>query len=304
MPREVDQYLNLFPGAVAVDCTMGGGGHTRQMIRRVSPGGCLIAIDQDLDAIRHGQNTLTAPEAELHIVHDNFARINGILSGLNRNRVDAVLMDLGLSLHQLRQGKRGFSFQKREVLDMRMDIRSELTAREIVNTYDQQDLAALFFTYGEERMSRRIAAHIVRKRAVAPIDTSDRLAEVVVEALPQKQAATSRIHPATRVFQALRIKVNNELDGLETVMRQIPDLLNPGGRLCVISFHSLEDRIVKHTIRGFEKGCTCPGNFPQCVCGFKATLRSVTRKPVMATPEETAANPMARSARLRVAERI
>jgi len=301
---EVDLYLNLKPGDQCVDGTLGGAGHASQMVTRISPGGRFIGIDQDMDAVENARKKLSGKETKITIIHDNFSRIPAILKELEIPGVDGILLDLGLSLHQLRNGQRGFSFLKDEPLDMRMDMRQDLTAAKIVNTFTQQELTDLFFSYGEERMSRKIARRIVEIRRQSPITTSTQLADIIVATIPGKMARSQKIHPATRVFQALRIKVNRELEHLETIMDQIPHLLNSGGRLCVIAFHSLEDRIVKHRIRGFEEGCTCPRNFPQCTCGFTPSLKSISRKPFMPTAEECMANPMARSARLRVAEKI
>jgi 16S rRNA (cytosine1402-N4)-methyltransferase len=218
--------------------------------------------------------------------------------------VDGILLDLGLSLHQLRKGQRGFSFLGDEPLDMRMDMRKESTAADLVIGLDEGDLADLFFKYGEERMSRRIARAIVRQRESSPITRNKELADIVRAALPAKIVHQQKIHPATRVFQALRIGVNHELEQLERLMDALPDILNKGGRICVISFHSLEDRIVKQRFRALEKGCTCPRDFPMCVCGFTPSLKTLSKKAVMPTPEEIEVNPMARSARLRCAKKV
>ncbi|SMC35493.1 16S rRNA (cytosine1402-N4)-methyltransferase [Desulfocicer vacuolatum DSM 3385] len=304
MPVEVDLHLNLKPGDVCVDGTLGGAGHASQMVKRISPEGTFIGIDQDMDAIVNAYKKLSCKETQITIVHDNFSHMPQVLDKLQIPGVDAILLDLGLSLHQLRKGQRGFSFLKDEPLDMRMDKRQGLTAADIVNTFTLKALTDLFFSYGEERMSRQIARKIVDLRRQSPIMTSARLADIIVDTVPAKIARNQKIHPATRVFQALRIKVNRELERLEKIMKEIPQLLNPGGRICIIAFHSLEDRIVKHGIRAFEEGCTCPRDFPQCTCGFTPSLRSISRKPFMPTAEECIANPMARSARLRVAERI
>lgn len=304
MPREVARHLNLKPGDICVDGTLGGAGHAAEMVNQISPGGTFIGIDQDMDAIENARIKLSSKVSHINIVHDNFSHMPDILYNMGINGVDAILLDLGLSLHQLRKGHRGFSFLKDEPLDMRMDKRHGITAADIVNTFTQKELTDIFFSYGEERMSRNIARKIIEARDQAPITTSAQLAAIITDAIPAKVARTQKIHPATRVFQALRIKVNRELERLEKIMNKIPSLLNPGGRICIISFHSLEDRIVKHGIRAFENGCTCPRDFPQCICGFTPTLRSISRKPFLPTATETAVNPMARSARLRVAEKI
>lgn len=304
MPREVYQHLNLKHGMTVVDCTLGGSGHSLHIIKALQPGGRLIGIDQDIDAVKHAEKVLKPFAENVFIFHDNFSALSSILESMDIKGVDGILLDLGLSLHQLRNGKRGFSFKKDEPLDMRMDTRSSRTAADIVNMLEEKDLADIFFRYGEERMSRRIAASIVRIRQEKPVKTSRELACIVERAIPVKIARTCKIHPATRVFQALRIAVNRELEQLETFMDKVPDFLNLHGRLCVISFHSLEDRIVKQKIRSFEHGCTCPRDFPECVCGFKPRLKSISKKPFRPGQEEIVSNPMARSARLRVAEKV
>lgn len=304
MPDEVHKHLNLKPGDTCVDCTLGGSGHASAMVGTILPKGRLIGIDQDIDAVENAKKVLKPFSANVSIFHDNFSNLPFILKSLEINGVDGILLDLGLSLHQLRKGKRGFSFQKDEPLDMRMDTRSGRTAADFVNGLDGKELADLFFKYGEERMSRRIARAVVKAREASFINSSKEFAEIIKKAVPAKIAGKQKIHPATRVFQALRIAVNRELEQLENFMEKLPSFLNKGGRVCVISFHSLEDRIVKHGIRGFENGCSCPSDFPQCVCGFEQQLRLISRKPFMAGKDEININPMARSARLRVAERV
>lgn len=304
MPREVHAYQNLAPGKRCVDCTLGGSGHALSTVRAIVPDGLLIGIDQDSDAIANARKILHSFKDDVRLYHKNFSELPGILAQNGMTGVDSILLDLGFSLNQLTQSKRGFSFQKNEPLDMRMDVRTPLTAGEIVNTYPEKQLADIFFKYGEERFSRRVASAIAKARAITPINTSGELADLVSGAIPRKAAAGQKIHPATRVFQALRIAVNQELERLEAFMAKVPDMLNPGGRICIISFHSLEDRIVKQGLRRFERGCTCPKDLPRCLCGFVQTMKVITRKPIVAAPDETAANPMARSAKLRVAERI
>ncbi|MBI9090418.1 MAG: 16S rRNA (cytosine(1402)-N(4))-methyltransferase RsmH [Desulfobacterium sp.] len=304
MPQEIRDYLDLKPGNTCVDCTLGGSGHALTSLKAVLPGGRLIGTDQDRDAVENAHRVFEAHAENVHIFHDNFSKVPRILESLGIDGVDGILLDLGLSLHQLRQGKRGFSFKGDEPLDMRMDLRSDRTAADIVNQLDERELIDIFFKYGEERMSRKIARAIVKARTVSPITRNRELSEIVRAAIPAKIVHQQKIHPATRVFQALRIVVNRELERLERFMAAVPDLLNPGGRICVISFHSLEDRIVKQQFRAFEQGCTCPRDFPRCVCGFTPRLKSVSRKAIFPTKEETEANPMARSARLRVAEKV
>ena len=304
MPREVQKALDLKPGQTCVDCTLGGSGHAAVSLAAVLPGGRLIGIDQDLDAIDNARRVFESNSSNVFIFHDNFSNLPHILDCLDIKGVDGVLLDLGLSLHQLRKGQRGFSFKGDEPLDMRMDMRTTITAADLVNQLDEMALADIFFKYGEERMSRKIARAIVNHREGSPITRNCELAEIVRNAIPGKIVHQQKIHPATRVFQALRIAVNKELEQLERFMDAVPDFLNPGGRICIISFHSLEDRIVKQRFRALEKGCTCPRDFPKCVCGFKPILKSVSKKPIMPTQEEIEINPMARSARLRVAQRL
>ena len=286
-----------------MDCTLGAAGHARSTLDAIGPEGHLIAIDQDHLAIQNARTALAGYEERLTLCHRNFSDLPDIMQELKIDGVDSILLDLGFSLNQIRNAKRGFSFNLDEPLDMRMDTRNALTAETIVNTYDEEDLANIFFKYGEEKFSRRIAAAIVRERSTAPLTNSLKLGELVRKTLPSKVAATMKIHPATRVFQALRIAVNQELDRLESFLEALPNLLNPGGRVSVITFHSLEDRMVKQGLKRYESGCTCPKELPYCVCGFIPSLKTITRKPVTASKEELEANPMARSAKLRVAEK-
>lgn len=305
MVNEVIQHLNVRPGKIYVDCTMGGAGHSGAIIDRMMPGGFLVGIDQDKDAINNAKKVLSAYASEIALFHDNFVNIKSVLAQLNIHKVDGILADLGISLHQLAQSGRGFTFQKDEPLDMRMDSNSVLTAGDIVNTADEKELAGIFFRYGEERWSRRIASNIVKERKVKAIKSSFELVRIVSDSIPKKFISKpQRIHPATRVFMALRIAVNQELERLESFLDATADILNPGGRLCILSFHSLEDRIVKHWIKALAKGCTCPPIFPQCICRSEKKLRFLTKKPVRPTEQEVELNPMARSTRLRAAERI
>lgn len=304
LPSEACLYLNLKPGSICVDGTMGGCGHTRSILQAILPDGRVIGIDQDIDAVRNAEEKLADLAGNVNIFHDNFSSLPAILQTLGLNSVDGILIDLGLSFHQLMESQRGFSFQKDEILDMRMDSRAPTTAADIINGYSERALTDIFFRYGEERMSRKIAREIVAKREISPISSTGELSCLIRQVMPSKLLKNQKIHPATRVFQALRIEVNRELEHLETFMAHVPDLLNVGGRLCVISFHSLEDRIVKHAIRSWEKGCTCPRNFPECSCGFTPRLKSISRKPIVAGLEEIRANPLSRSAKMRVAEKV
>ena len=304
MPQEVQEHQNLRPGHVCVDCTLGGAGHAFSTVRAILPDGMLIGIDQDADAIRHATGLLHPFKDHVRLFHSNFSDLPRILSAIGIKGVNAIVLDLGFSLNQLKNSRRGFSFNKNEPLDMRMDIRNPLTAFEIVNSFPESGLTDIFFKYGEEKFSRRIAKRIVEERIKTPIKTSEVLSRIITAAIPKKSAAKQRIHPSTRVFQALRIAVNNELELLEDFMAEVPSLLLENGRLCVISFHSLEDRIVKHALRRFENGCTCPKTLPECLCGFVPQMKSVFRKALVPSPEEIHRNPMAGSSKLRVAQKV
>lgn len=304
MPDEVHKYQNLKPGNICADCTLGGSGHALATVKSIQPGGKLIGIDQDIDAITNAKKVLSAYQDKIILCHRSFTELPSILRENHINGLNSVVLDLGFSLHQIKTSKRGFSFNRDEPLDMRMDTRSSLTAAQIVNTYDEQMLADIFFTYGEEKFSRKIARKIVEKREEKPFVSSLELAGTIEKTIPAKKSSKKTIHPATRVFQALRIAVNKELERLEKFMKVLPDMLVKGGRALIITFHSLEDRIVKHALRSFENGCTCPKDLPVCLCGFIPTMKTISKKPVIPSPEELKANPMARSSKLRVAQRI
>ena len=304
MPVEVAYYLNCMPGKVYVDCTLGGCGHAMEICRKIAPDGLLIGIDQDMDAIKNAKRKLRPYKRSVRLFNDNFTNLKTILSHLNITSADGILLDLGLSLYQLESSGRGFSFKRNEPLDMRMNIQSGITAEKIINKSSEESLRKIFSDYGEERRAKQIARKIVKIRKDKPIKTTGQLAGIVVGSVKKGKFAHQRIHPATRVFMALRIAVNRELERLESFMENVADYLNPGGRLCVLSFHSLEDRIVKRRIKTLEKGCICPPQFPKCVCNKKSVLRSLTKKVIRPTKEEIAKNPMARSARLRAAEKI
>jgi 16S rRNA (cytosine1402-N4)-methyltransferase len=304
MPREVAYYLNCQPGKIYVDCTLGGCGHARGMCEKMIPGGMMIGIDQDADAIENAEVALKEYLQHVHLFHGNFAQTADFLSQLNIGAVDGMLLDLGLSFHQIVESGRGFSFKADEPLDMRMDVRSDTTAELLLHRLDEGELADLFFRYGEERHSRAIARKIVEIRKRQTISTSRQLAEIVSGAVPPAARYKSRIHPATRVFMALRIAVNREIERLEEFLKQAADLLNPGGRLCVLSFHSLEDRMVKQHMRLSQSRCTCPPDFPRCVCNKVPIARLLTSKAVRPTDNEIQQNPMARSTRLRAMEKL
>lgn len=304
MPNEVMFYLNCQPGKIYVDCTLGGCGHARAICEKISPNGLLIGIDQDRDAITNAEFALQPYATNVRLFHGNFSRLSHFLSELNIAAVDGMLLDLGLSLHHLENSGRGFSFQKDEPLDMRMDVRIPKTARDIVNHLTAGELKEIFKNYGEERWAKPIARAIVKARNQTKIKTSKQLVQIINKAIPRHVAADQKIHPATRVFMALRIAVNEELEILDGFMARFADYLNPNGRLCVLSFHSLEDRIVKRHLKTLEKGCICPPRMPICTCGKKPVIRLLAKRVVRPSAEEITANPMVRSTRLRAAEKI
>ncbi len=292
------------PGGIYVDGTLGGCGHARAVCRKIMPDGLLIGIDQDIDAIANARRILRPFLPGVRIFHGNFTSLPDYLNQLTIPAVNGILLDLGLSQHQLEAGGRGFSFQRDEPLDMRMDVRSGKRAADLVNQLPEDRLIRIFKQYGEERWSKRIARAVVDQRRRGPIVTSRQLAELVCSAVPRQAAARQKIHPATRVFMALRIAVNEELERLDTFLSHAVDLLLPGGRLCILSFHSLEDRMVKQRFKALATGCTCPPDLPVCACGKRPKVRLVTRKVVRPGPEEIARNPMARSTRLRAIEKL
>jgi 16S rRNA (cytosine1402-N4)-methyltransferase len=303
MLSEVVEYLNCRPGKTYLDGTIGGAGHAAAILDRIKPDGRLIGIDQDLDAIENAKIVLQHPKAATHLFHGNYSQFPEFLSQLDIQEVDGMLLDLGVSLHQLESSGRGFSFKLEEPLDMRMDTRTGTRAEELVNSLDEKKLAGLFKTYGEERWAKQIARRIDIARQKKAIRSSFQLADIVSEAVPRAKWKPGR-HPATRVFMALRIAVNHELDRLEQFMKLFADYLEPGGRICILTFHSLEDRIVKHGFKALEKACTCPPDFPRCVCQKKNKIRILATRGLRPTAEEISANPMARSTTLRVAEKL
>jgi 16S rRNA (cytosine1402-N4)-methyltransferase len=300
---EVIASLQCRTGVVYVDGTLGGGGHAFEILRNSAPDGRLIGIDADGDAIREAQKRLAPFGDRAILVKGNFADMETTLSGMNIEKVEGILLDLGVSSHQLDTAERGFSFTLDAPLDMRMDRVRGPSAYDLVHTLSEEELEGLIRKFGEERMAGRIARAIVKRRALSPIRTTANLAGVVAGALPGTRRP-SRIHPATRTFQALRIAVNDELVNLHRAITGGMECLKPGGRFSVISFHSLEDRIVKNAFRAAEKGCICPPDLPVCACGRKPTMKVVTRKPVVPGKDEIRDNPRARSAKLRTAERI
>jgi 16S rRNA (cytosine1402-N4)-methyltransferase len=297
-------YLNCRPGKIYVDCTLGGSGHARAICEKITPGGTFIGIDQDKDAIANAAQVLQDDSVSVHLFHGNFVRLPDFLSQLKIAAVDGILLDLGLSLDQLEDSGRGFTFKKDEPLDMRMDVRSAETARDLLNQWPAEKLQDIFAMYGEERWAKQIARNIIRVRQQKIIRTTAELTRIVLNALPKQAAFHQKIHPATRVFMALRIAVNHELERLQSFLGYAADYLNGGGRLCVLSFHSLEDRLVKQRFKGLAKGCSCAPELPGCVCSHQPVVRLLTKKVVRPTREEIAANPMARSTRLRAIEKL
>ena len=303
MLSEAIAYLNCRPGKIYIDGTIGGSGHSKAILEKIFPDGRLIGIDQDLDAIENATSVLRRFESSIHLFHGSYVDFPKVLSQLNIQAVDGILLDLGLSLHQIVSSGRGFSFKRDEPLDMRMDTRSELRAEDLVNDLDQKELSRIFKVFGEERWSKQIARRICTVRQQEPIRSSKQLAEIVSGAVP-KSTWRPGFHPATRVFMALRIAVNRELERLEQFLSIMPEYLNPGGRICILTFHSLEDRIVKQRFRSLEKGCVCPPDLPRCACGKKPLIRILVKKGLTPAPKEVSANPLARSARLRAAEKL
>ncbi len=299
---ECVRYLDIDPDGTYVDGTLGLGGHSEAILRELDKGR-LIGIDRDERALEYARERLAPFGKKATLVRGNFGDLGAILDGLGIGKVDGMLFDLGVSSPQLDDGSRGFSYMQDAPLDMRMDERAPLTAREVLNTWSEAELRSIFWRYGEERYAGRIAEAVVAERERGPIETTGQFVDIIRRTMPAA-ALREKQHPAKRCFQAVRIAVNDELGELERMLDTAPDRLKKGGRLLVISFHSLEDRMVKEAIRKRENGCTCPPDFPVCTCGFVKTLKSVTRKPVSPDPEELAANPRARSARLRIAERV
>lgn len=293
--------LRIKPDGIYLDGTLGGGGHSYEIAKRLLDGGRLIGIDQDEDAIQAAGERLSPFGERVTVVRDNYRNFKNVLSELKVPGVDGILLDLGVSSHQFDDESRGFSYRFDAPLDMRMDRRSELTAREIVNTYSESELYRVIRDYGEDGFAKNIAKHIVKRRETEPIETTFQLVEIIKAAIPAKIRAKGG-HPAKQTFQALRIECNGELTVLKESLNDMIDALNPGGRICVITFHSLEDTIVKQIFRTAENPCTCPPRLP-CVCGKKPKGRVITRKPIDPSAEECERNPRAKSAHLRIFEK-
>ena len=294
--------LNIKPDGTYVDGTLGGAGHSSQIVKRLTTGHH-IGIDRDPVALKAAGERLAPFGDKVTLVHSNFCEIKQVLEDLEIEGVDGILLDLGVSSPQLDDGSRGFSYMADAPLDMRMNSEDTMSAYDVVNTWSQDELKRILFDYGEERYAPRIAAAICARRAEKPIETTLELVDVIRSAMPA-QALREKQHPAKRSFQAIRIAVNDELGSVEKVMRDAIPCLNKGGRLAVITFHSLEDRIVKNAMADAAKGCTCPPNFPVCVCGKKPKVKLITRKPIVSGDEELERNPRARSAKLRVCEKL
>ena len=300
--EECIEGLAIKPDGIYVDGTLGGAGHSSRIAAKLTTGR-LIGIDRDNVALAAAAERLKPYEGRVTLVHANFCDMDEALQGLGIDKVDGILLDLGVSSPQLDDGQRGFSYMTDAPLDMRMNGEDVRDARQIVNTWPYEELKRILYDYGEERFAPRIAAAICRRREQVPIETTLELVDVIKSAMPAS-ALREKQHPAKRSFQAIRIAVNDELGAVETVMKKAVPLLNPGGRLAVITFHSLEDRIVKNAMAEAAKGCTCPPSFPVCVCGKKPQVRIVTRKPIVSGEEELERNPRARSAKLRICEKL
>lgn len=297
----VDQ-LNIKPDGIYVDGTLGGGGHSYEIASRLSDKGRLIGIDQDEDAIKAASERLKHFMDRVTIVRNNYCNMDKVLDELSIDKVDGIMLDLGVSSYQLDTAERGFTYNVDAKLDMRMDQRQEVTARDIVNDYSEYDLYRIIRDYGEDRFAKNIAKHIVAARQKKPIETTFELNEIIKAAIPMKVRATGG-HPSKRTYQAIRIELNRELEVLENSIDMMIDRLNKEGRLCIITFHSLEDRIVKVRYKNNENPCTCPPSFPTCVCGKKSKGKVITRKPIIPSEEELEENSRSKSSKLRVFER-
>lgn len=299
--NETIDGLNIKPDGIYVDGTLGGGGHAYEVCRRLGEKGSIIGIDQDAAAIEAASARLKDFGEKVTIVRSNYCDMKSKLHELGIDKVDGIVLDLGVSSYQLDTAERGFSYREDAPLDMRMDTRQKMTARDIVNDYTEADLYRVIRDYGEDKFAKNIAKHIVQARAVKPVETTAELSEIIRASIPMKFQKKSG-HPAKRTFQAIRIELNRELDVLRDSLDDMIDLLNQGGRLCIITFHSLEDRIVKSAFRKNENPCTCPPDFPVCVCGKKSKGSIITKKPILPSEEELEYNSRSKSAKLRIFE--
>lgn len=301
--EETVDSLNICPGGIYVDGTLGGGGHAFAVAGRLGAGGRLIGIDQDADAVQAASERLKPFGSQVTIVRSNYEHMDQVLDDLGIGTVNGIYLDLGVSSYQLDTVSRGFTYREDAPLDMRMDQRNPRTAADIVNTYSEGDLYRVIRDYGDEKFAKNIAKHMVKFRQEKPFETTGELIQVIKAAIPMKMRATGG-HPAKRTFQAIRIELNQELEVLERSIDRMTDRLCPGGRLSIITFHSLEDRIVKTELAEFARGCTCPPDFPVCVCGRTPSVRLTPKKPLLPGAEEIEENPRARSAKLRIAEKL
>ena len=299
--NETIDGLNIKPDGIYVDGTLGGGGHAYEVCSRLGEKGSIVGIDQDAAAIEAASARLKDFGEKVTIVRSNYCDMKSKLHELGIDKVDGIVLDLGVSSYQLDTAERGFSYREDAPLDMRMDTRQKMTARDIVNDYTEADLYRVIRDYGEDKFAKNIAKHIVQARAVKPVETTAELSEIIRASIPMKFQKKSG-HPAKRTFQAIRIELNRELDVLRDSLDDMIDLLNPGGRLCIITFHSLEDRIVKSAFRKNENPCTCPPDFPVCVCGKKSKGSIITKKPILPSEEELEYNSRSKSAKLRIFE--
>lgn len=304
MAPEVMEALKPERGGVFVDCTAGGGGHSLEIAKRLPEGSRLICLDRDDEALEACKKRLADYADKVALVKSNFLNLASALDSLGIGRIDGAMWDLGVSSHQLDEGERGFSYSKDAPLDMRMDRTQIKTAYDVVNTYPADELTRVLRDYGEEKFAARIAERIVREREASPIETTSALAEIVAEAIPTAARKKENQNPARRTFQALRIEVNGELDAIEPSITAAVERMNEGGRLAVITFHSLEDRKTKETFKALSEGCICPPEFPVCVCGRKPKIKLLTKKPILPSEDEEKINPRSRSAKLRCAERV
>jgi 16S rRNA (cytosine1402-N4)-methyltransferase len=302
MLNEVINGLNIKENGIYVDATIGGAGHSIEIVRKLKSG-ILIGIDQDINAINRSSTILEEYKEKVILVHRNYSEIKSVLAGLGFTKVDGILVDLGVSSHQLDTAQRGFSYNLDAPLDMRMDTSRDFSAWNVVNQYSLEELTNIFYKYGEEKWAKRIAEFIVQERKVKPIETTFELVSVIKKAIPKKVRQTGH-HPAKKVFQAIRIEVNNELEVLENTIEDMVDVLNIGGRLAIITFHSLEDRLVKDKFRELNTSCICPKEFPVCVCNHVKKIEIITKKPILPTSDEINENPRSHSAKLRIAEKI
>ena len=296
------QALRIRPEGVYIDCTAGLGGHSEQIARRLTEGGRLLCIDQDTDAVHACRQRLAPYIDRVAFIEDNYSNVRAAAAGCGVTRIDGALIDLGVSSYQLDNAERGFSYNQEAPLDMRMDTRRPFSAYDVVNGYAEQELKRVLYQYGEEKYAPQIARAITKARQVSSVQTTTELVDIIKSALPEKAKATGH-HPAKKSFQAIRIEVNDELRIIEPTLRTLADMLAPGGRLAVITFHSLEDRIVKQTFASLAKGCECPPDFPVCICGKKPVVDIITKRPVEPDALELKENPRSRSAKLRVAEK-